>query len=183
MKCRLVPVAVVGLAMLAACAPPGPTEEQKAEMATQDKAAVDSLRDKAVAAENAGDAAAVAALWTDNGVYMPAHAPAAEGKAAIQAAYQAQYDQFTVQLTVTSHEVEVAGPWAFNRGAYSSTMTPKAPPEAPAKGKAKAKKQAEPQPIQDKGKWLVIMQRQQDGSWKIARLIFNSDLPLPGMGG
>ena len=148
-------------------------------MAAQDTPPIDSLREQYVAAENSGDAAAVAALWTDNGVFMPAHAPAVEGQAAIQAQYQQNFDQFAIEVSVISHEVEVAGPWAFNRGAYSITQTPKAPPEA----QPKAKKKAEPEPIQDQGKWMVIAQRQQDGSWKVARMIFNSDQPMPGMGG
>jgi ketosteroid isomerase-like protein len=31
----------------------------------------------------------------------------------------------------------------------------------------------------DKGKYLVVMKRQVDGSWKVAVDIWNSDLPQP----
>jgi ketosteroid isomerase-like protein len=36
------------------------------------------------------------------------------------------------------------------------------------------------EPIADQGKSLFILRRQADGSWKIARLIANSDQPRPG---
>lgn len=42
------------------------------------------------------------------------------------------------------------------------TMTPKT-------GKGK--------PMSDKGKYIVVLQKQADGSWKIVRDISNSDLP------
>ena len=51
---------------------------------------------------------------------------------------------------------------AYDRGTYSMTVTP--PGAAP---------------IEDRGKYLTIYRKQADGSWKIARVMFNSDLPLP----
>jgi len=34
--------------------------------------------------------------------------------------------------------------------------------------------------MKDNGKYITIYQHQSDGSWKIARDIWNSDQPLPG---
>ena len=34
-------------------------------------------------------------------------------------------------------------------------------------------------PIDEQGKFLQIYRRQPDGSWEMAREIYNSDLPLP----
>jgi ketosteroid isomerase-like protein len=34
-------------------------------------------------------------------------------------------------------------------------------------------------PFEDRGKYLTICRKQADGSWKVARAMFNSDLPLP----
>ena len=50
------------------------------------------------------------------------------------------------------------------RGRYEITLAPKA-------GDA---------PMDDTGKYITIYQRQSNGSWKIARDIWNSDQPLPG---
>jgi ketosteroid isomerase-like protein len=63
---------------------------------------------------------------------------------------------------LTSTEVQVVGPWAFDRGAYRWRGIPRAGGE----------------PIEDHGKYLVILQRQPDGSWKVARDMDNSDRPL-----
>jgi len=60
-------------------------------------------------------------------------------------------------------EVQVAGDWGYARGTYSLSVTPKAGGET----------------AFDNGKWLKIFKRQPDGSWKIFRNCFNSDVP-PG---
>jgi ketosteroid isomerase-like protein len=51
---------------------------------------------------------------------------------------------------------------AYDRGTYSMTITP---PGAAA--------------IEDRGKYLTIYRKQADGSWKVLRVMYNSDLPLP----
>ncbi len=35
----------------------------------------------------------------------------------------------------------------------------------------------------DKGKWLEVWQKSEDGQWQLTRDIFNSDMPLPEAGG
>ena len=60
-------------------------------------------------------------------------------------------------------EVHVADEWAFERGTYTVTFTPKGTMLT----------------VQDVGKYLTIYQRQADGAWKMARDIWNSNTPLP----
>jgi ketosteroid isomerase-like protein len=62
-------------------------------------------------------------------------------------------------VAIFNEEVRVAGDWAYSRGTYSATLTPKAGGE----------------PREDSGKYLTILERQSDGSWKIARDCFNSN--------
>lgn len=151
---------LAGCAMLlAGCAP---ATEEPAVAKVEDPSGVVSVRDKYVAAENAGDAAAVAALWTSDGVLMPANAPAAQGTQAIQAYYQAQAEQGKVELSVTAEETIISGDWAFDRGKFGLKLT----------GTGGGV-------MEDQGKYVVLLARQPDASWKVARLIFNSDLPLP----
>jgi ketosteroid isomerase-like protein len=97
---------------------------------------------------------------------MSPNTPAVVGKEAIRSRLQPYFNQFTLRLTASPEEFEVAGDWAFERGTYASTSTPKAGGE----------------PTEDKGKYLAIWKRQPDGSWKRHRGILNSDLPLPGAG-
>ncbi|UCG33482.1 MAG: SgcJ/EcaC family oxidoreductase [Phycisphaerales bacterium] len=109
----------------------------------------------------AGDADALAALYADDPVLMPQSQPEVVGKEAIRSLYQSVFEEYTVQGDGELLEVEVAGDWAFYRSTYRLKATPKAGGE----------------PIEDTGKSLFIVRRQPDGSWKIARLIANSDLP------
>ena len=100
------------------------------------------------------------ALYTEDAIQLPPNQAALQGKAAIQAWDEAfpPFSNFQEQ----SLEIEGQGNLAYDRGTYSMTVTP---PRAA--------------PIEDRGKYLTIYRKQADGSWKIARVMFNSDLPLP----
>lgn len=63
-------------------------------------------------------------------------------------------------FTRTSDEVEGSGDIAYLRGGYQWVLSP---PNGPA--------------MPDSGKYIQIWRRQPDGTWKIVRAIFNSDLP------
>jgi ketosteroid isomerase-like protein len=89
------------------------------------------------------------------------HAPAVQGREAIQ--------QWLATLPPISNakgqgvEVMGYGDLAYLRGTYSMRFTI---PGVPA-------------PIDEQGKFLQIYRKQSDGSWKLTREIYNSDLPLP----
>ena len=112
----------------------------------------------------AGDADALVALYADGAVLMPQSQPAVLGKEAIHSLYQSVFREYTVKGDGETLEIEIGGNWAFLRGTYTLTATPKAGGER----------------LEDAGKHLFILKRQPDGSWKIARLIANSDQPPPG---
>jgi ketosteroid isomerase-like protein len=99
-------------------------------------------------------------LYTEDAITLPPNQAAVQGKAAIQASDEAfpPYSNFQEQ----SLEIEGQGDLAYDRGTYSMTMTP-----------------AGVAPFEDRGKYLAIWRKQADGSWKISRVIYNSDLPLP----
>ena len=128
-----------------------------------DVAAVDQVRQQYSIAYNAGDVAALAALYTDDAVLLPPNEVTLTGKDAIRSMYEVTFNQFTGEHSTTSQEIEVAGDWAFGQGAFRVTFTPKDGGE----------------PVDQEGKYIVICQRQPDGSWKIARLIWNNSIP-PG---
>jgi uncharacterized protein (TIGR02246 family) len=108
---------------------------------------------------NGGDINRWVALWTEDGVQMPPDEPAVVGKERIRARNQRVADQFRFDIGITNEEVSTAGDWAFSRGTYRATLTPK--------------QGGKPIPID--GKYMTILARQQDGSWKIHRDIFNSN--------
>ena len=109
---------------------------------------------------NAKDWKGDLALYTEDAIELPPNQAAVQGKAAIQACKEAfpPFSNFQEQ----SLEIEGQGDLAYDRGTYSMTVTP--PGAAP---------------IEDRGKYLTILRKQADGSWKVARFMFNSDRPLP----
>jgi len=165
MKFNLSIAALFSLVLLVPGCTPA-TEEPVTEAPTpaEDVAAINALDEEYEAAENAGDAAALAALFAEDAIAMPPNAPAIVGSQAIQAWAQSFYDEAVSQLAMSTAEVEVAGDWAFARGTYTYTTTPKAGGEA----------------IEDNGKYLTIYSREPGGIWRLYRDIYNSDNPVPG---
>jgi uncharacterized protein (TIGR02246 family) len=128
--------------------------------------AIDMTREAHVAAVNSGDVDAWAAAFANDSVQMPPNAPANVGRDNIQAWSGAFLGAFRAEFSLAPEEVQIAGAdWAFERGTYKITLIPKAGGE----------------PIQDAGKYITVYQRQSDDSWAMARDIWNSSNPLPGM--
>jgi uncharacterized protein (TIGR02246 family) len=148
----------------AGCSPSAP-EAQGGGNEAQDRAAIEKLRDDFQAAWNSNDAQRAAALYADDAVRMAPGAPTITGRSGIAQEMQQMFTQFekaTLQLSGQETRI-MGGGWAFDRGAYTLNATPKG--GGP--------------PIADKGKYFVLLQKQTDGSWKVARDIDNSDTPPP----
>jgi len=146
------------VSLLTAC---GTTPPAQTAVAPADPAPINDLRARFAAAYNAGDAAAVAELYTDDAVVMPDHHAAVVGKAAIQQYLQGLFAQYTANLTITPGDTEITGDLAHEHGTFAMTVTPKAGGNA----------------MTDNGNYLVILRRQADGSWKIHHDIDNSSNP------
>jgi len=125
-----------------------------------DTAAVKKWFDESTAALNANDGSIVD-LGTEDAVVMYADAPAVTGRDALRARQQAIYDQATFEENRSVDEIVISGDWAFVRWAGTGTMTPK--------------DGSEPSVFDRKG--IAILQRQPDNSWKMARVIWNSNQP------
>jgi ketosteroid isomerase-like protein len=100
-------------------------------------------------------------LYTQDAIVLRPHAPAVQGRDAIQ--------QWLATVPSISNakgqsvEIMGYGDLAYLRGTYSMTFTIPGVPT----------------PIDERGKVLQIYRKQSDGSWKMTREIYNSDLPLP----
>ncbi|MFB3777747.1 MAG: SgcJ/EcaC family oxidoreductase [Bryobacteraceae bacterium] len=136
-----------------------PQAEPKRDV-TADMKAINALRDQVMTAFNSGDAAALAATYADDAVMMNPNQPAVEGRQAIQASYETMFKEGHASIAFTPLETQVTGDWAYDRGNYSFTLTPKS-------GK----------PTEESAKYLVICKRQPDGSWKLHREMSNSNNP------
>jgi uncharacterized protein (TIGR02246 family) len=150
----LLAAAVVVLLSATGCYPAaGPLTEE-------DLAAIAGVRQGYQEALLAGDAAAVAALYTEDAVEMPPHNVAREGRAAIEEAYAAGL--VVAEFTITSKQTEGFGDLAYDMGTWTATMGMEGM-----------------EPYQDAGKYLTICEKQADGSWLIKASTWNSDIPMP----
>jgi uncharacterized protein (TIGR02246 family) len=116
--------------------------------------------DKYLKAVLAGDASAIAGMFRENAVLMPADCPLLRGRIAIDQYYR-QWFQSPAKVTAFtfSHlESPVLGDTAFDVGTYKQTLSL-------GNGTVNAS-----------GKYTAILKRS-DGEWKIAYLIFNGDSP------
>jgi uncharacterized protein (TIGR02246 family) len=123
---------------------------------------INAVRSSYVEAIVAADAARVADLYSEDAIVLyPNHAPII-GRAAILDYFTAFFGELKPEhFQLTSEEIQVAGAWAFDRGTYQLRGVPLTGLDS----------------VDDHGKYLVILQRQPDGSWKVARDMDNSSPP------
>jgi uncharacterized protein (TIGR02246 family) len=128
-----------------------------------DVVAITALRDSIQAAETGGRPDGMFAAFAEDVVVMAPGMPALEGKPAATEAMRGMFQAMSMSVQYASAEMVVMGDWAFDRGSYSGTMTPKAGGPATA----------------DRGKYLWLLHKGPDGSWKYHRVIWNADAAPP----
>ena len=155
----------LGIAVLSsmACTEGGNTTTPASDLdASAVRAAIDVVRIQYMAASMASDAARVAGLYSEDAIVLYPNRAAIVGQPEILEYFTAFFGEVTLdRFQLNSDEIQIAGAWAFDRGTYDLRVVPRAGGE----------------PIEDHGKYLVILQRQVDGSWKVARDMDNSDGP------
>ncbi|MEX0692425.1 MAG: nuclear transport factor 2 family protein [Gemmatimonadales bacterium] len=110
------------------------------------------MRRYATALRN-NDPAGVAALWTDDAVYMDAGTPTVVGRVALDSLVQGIFaTNRLTEVTENTDEILVSQDMAVQRGTYLETLQPQS-------GAA----------VTLRGRYLFVWRRQADGSWKIAR--------------
>jgi uncharacterized protein (TIGR02246 family) len=125
--------------------------------------AANAIREAIVAANGnfmetfkGGEAARMAALYTENGQLLPPNSDFVTGRQAIQGFWQALFDMGIQEVSLESVEVDGHGETAIEVGKYAL------------KGEGGQEL--------DAGKYIVIWKRE-DGQWKLHRDIFNSSMP------
>ena len=110
-----------------------------------------------MAAVRRGDAAGLAALYTENGQVLPPNAGVVAGRQGVQAFWQAVMDMGVKEAKLEIVELESHGVTAIEVSAFTLL--------------------GEGGQVLDKGKYIVIWKRE-GGQWKLHRDIFNSSMPL-----
>jgi len=146
--------ALVAFAVLPGC--------ERAPTLEEDLAAIQAINEKILRGLNEGDLELLNSTVAENHIMMIPNRPELAGKEAIEAANEnliASWDNVEIW---TPAETVVAGDFAYQRGAYDITLTPK---------------RLGVEPIRSVGKYIHIYERQDDGSWLMIRDIFNSNGP------
>ena len=113
-----------------------------------------------VEAYNRGDVAAVVDIYTEDAKILPPNMEMVSGKEAIQAFWKSAMAMGVRRLNLETVEVGYDGDLAYERGVSTVTIQPEGGQE-----------------MTERGKYVVVLKRQADGSWKLAVDIWNSDLP------
>lgn len=146
----------LSLALLS-CAQP-----EKMDVAAVRKA-IEAGNAKWVEAFNRGDAAGVAALYTDDATLLPPNSEMVQGKQGIQDFWNGGIQMGLKDAALTTVDVGGSGDTAYEIGKYTLKIQP-----------------AGQEGMTDSGKYLVVWKRQADGTWKLHVDIWNSSMPMPG---
>jgi ketosteroid isomerase-like protein len=144
---------VVCMFALSACVQKADSEADRTAIREAGMALTDAL--------NADDVDGILAGLTEDHLTMAPNEPALD-MSNLRAWHQARVDQFVSRFEFSSEEIITAGDWAYERWASKFTLTPR----------------TEGDPVSGASKGIWVWQRQTDGGWKLARSIWNSDLPI-----
>jgi len=155
---RLLPAALVAI-LAAACQPAAPAAAPG--LGDADRDAIGKAMEQAVAIANQQPAdwsAYVEAYYAPDAMVLAPGNPPAEGRDAIVELMASTPPLANIKFAQL--EVDGAGAWAWVRGTYAFDVT------VPDRD----------EPMHDSGKYIEIWKRQDDGSWRVYRDIYNSDM-------
>ncbi|SFB75562.1 YybH family protein [Tropicimonas isoalkanivorans] len=124
---------------------------------TADRAAIETLWDSYEAASVAGDAEGWLALWDAEGIQMPPGIPARRIDSIAEGLADRWAERPPRTMSIRPIDIEIAGDWAFARGNYDVTTV------------------IDGTDVTMEGKFLTILKRQDDGSFRIYRDCFNAN--------
>jgi ketosteroid isomerase-like protein len=152
----LVPILTLLVAMTAgACTATSP------EATDADMKAIHAARTGFEFAMIAGDIDKAASAYAPDAVRMLEHQPAIMGRDAIVADLKKTMASYKLEPSLNPQETKIVGDWAFERGLFMNHVTPTA---------------GGPMTM-EMGKYILIFQKQPDGSWQFAREISNLNEP------
>jgi uncharacterized protein (TIGR02246 family) len=109
---------------------------------------------------NTNDVESVLGLYGSDPVFMPQHAPALVGRAAVRAGYEQVFATIKLAVRFELHEVEEAGDWAWARTSSSGRTQILA---------------AGVEVVEGNNELFVF--RREDSTWKIHRYLFATNQP------
>lgn len=166
MTIRLMLLAAIALLVSSCSAEGGDAKDPPAATASGSASAADEQAIRAQVARwlaliKSKDAAGIAAMYTEDGAFMPPNAAIGKGHSAIEQNWSALMGLPGFDLTFAPEQIDVSssGDMALDRGTYRMTVAPDGNQQV------------------DTGKYVVVW-RKVGGEWKAAADIINSDLPV-----
>jgi len=134
-------------------------KDQVAASEEKDIAAITAVSKARADAFNQGNAAGIAVHFAKDALLMAPDQPTLKGKAAVQSYYQRIFDEYDTRLKSYYEEVKVSGPLAYGRGFAEVALIPKQGGQA----------------LTSTAKYINIMKREADGTWKTTHDIWNGN--------
>ena len=154
-----------GIPLLAAvvlgCQSSPPVQRAAGAESAEDVTAIRTHSEAFDRAITAGDAQSSAELLTDNVIWMVPNQEALRGREAVRNRFRRLFTGLSLELQSTVDEVRIAGDWAFVLGTYRLRLAPK-------DGGS---------PTDEAGKLINILNKEPNGTWRLARHIWNADHP------
>ena len=132
-----------------------------APLTAADMAAIRAADSSFVAAANAGDVDALTAVYARDASLLPPNLPPQKGHTAIRSFWGGFLNAYAVKFEIESDTIEGRGDLAYNMGRFRFTAVPKA--------------RSNPG-VADEGKFLEVLKKQPDGSWKYLVDMYSSNL-------
>jgi ketosteroid isomerase-like protein len=132
-----------------------------AKLSPSDSAAIAASDSAFVTAVDAGNIDGVAAAHASDAALLPPNLPVQKGRNAIRSFWGGLLNAYDVKFELGAEVIEGRGDLAYDLGHYRFTAVPKAK-NSPG--------------IADEGKYVTILKKQPDGSWKLVVDIYNSSL-------
>jgi uncharacterized protein (TIGR02246 family) len=133
------------------------------ELADADRAAIEAASDRWVAAAQAGQWDSVANLYSDDAVIMPPNMASGQGRASVRE-HLGAFPPLE-SMSFDHDDIDGCGDLAYVQGRYTFRFN------------------VDGQSVEDRGKYIEIWERGDDGQWRITRDIFNSDMPAQAQAG
>ncbi len=136
--------------------PPAPVSNTEADLET-----VKAIPEQWAAAYHANNLEAVVQLYTQDAARIPPNEENQEGKEAIRNHLESEFAEYTSEGEIVVIDAKVSGDLGFARGIYKGTSTSSTGGDS----------------IEYDNKFVVVFQRQADGSWKTIIEIWNDNPP------
>jgi uncharacterized protein (TIGR02246 family) len=141
--------------LFCSCSGQGTIEEENKD----DVSSITAMSNDRANAFNKGDAAAIAGHFTDDGILMAPDFPVSQGRAGVEDYYGKIFSAYETSLESYYEEVEVSGNLAYGRGEAKVRLIDKSNGDT----------------TYSSSKYLNILKKQTDGSWKTTHDIWNDN--------